>query len=246
MLLLSESILLNLMPGLIEKLNSDIADIRFFSIKIFTDILGQLMYDDNIYRSKDELKQVQNQPGSSSIINSSKIIDSLIIDQLFPLIKNFMKDNHPMPLFGLKLLQVILERNPTFGVYLKRYQGLLNAVVDPYMVNHAQLNKHVISVMKILVESKSLSHEELSQFKVIEKTHLILKNTLAKDQDWCIDLLLDIIHSLLSEFNEVMKTNEEGVRWATDSLFSNFDICVQLLSNAFEVTIMEKASQCLI
>lgn len=69
---------------------------------------------------------------------------------------------------------------------------------------------------------------------------------LANKQEWCIELLLDINHSILSRFNEVVKTRENEISRLIDDIFSNFDICVQMLSLQFEISIVEKASQCLI
>lgn len=100
--------------------------------------------------------------------------------------------------------------------------------------------------MKIMVENQALTIEELSQYKIIEKTHLILKNMLNNEQSSCLESLLDIIHSFLAEFNDVIKQNEEEIKWAVDCLFNNFDFCVQLLNLNYEVNIVEKASQCLI
>jgi len=72
---------------------------------------------------------------------------------------------------------------------------------------------------------------------------------LANKQEWCIELLLDINHELLTLFNDVVKTKEKEIGKLIDDIFSNFDICVQLLSlefDKFEINIVEKASQCLI
>lgn len=59
-------------------------------------------------------------------------------------------------------------------------------------------------------------------------------------------MLLDINHDMLSRFNDVVKTKEKEIGKLIDDIFSNFDICVQLLSLEFEISIVEKASQCLI
>jgi len=70
---------------------------------------------------------------------------------------------------------------------------------------------------------------------------------LANKQEWCIELLLDINHDLLSRFNEVVKTREKEIGKLIDEILDkNFDYCIRLLSLQFEITIAEKASQCLI
>lgn len=94
------------------------------------------------------------------------------------------------------------------------------------MVNHTRLNRHTISILKCVIESKELSFAELTQFKIIEKTHAIIKNMLANKQDWCTETLLDIIHEVLTQFNEVVKTNESEISKLIDEVFNNFDTCV--------------------
>ena len=44
----------------------------------------------------------------------------------------------------------------------------------------------------------------------------------------------------------MVKTRESEISRLIDDIFANFDICVQMLSLQFEITIVEKASQCLI
>jgi hypothetical protein len=65
---------------------------------------------------------------------------------------------------------------------------------------------------------------------------------LANKQDWCTEILLDIIQLILSQFNEVVRTREVEISKLIDEIFNNFDICVQLLSLSYEVSIVEKAS----
>lgn len=81
-----------------------------------------------------------------------------------------------------------------------------------------------------MINVKELSFNEYFQYKIIEKTSLIIKHMVANKQDWSIETLLDIIHDILSQFNEVVKTRELEISKLIDEIFNNFDICVQLLS----------------
>jgi hypothetical protein len=71
-------------------------------------------------------------------------------------------------------------------------------IADNYQVNHPRLNRHTMNIMKSIIESKELQFNELAQYKIIEKSHVIIKNMLANKQDWCTEILLDIIQLLLS------------------------------------------------
>lgn len=119
-------------------------------------------------------------------------------------------------------------------------------VCEFYVVNHPSLNKNTIKIVKALIEAKELTFQELKDFRIIDKTYQLIKTMLANKQEWCIELLLDINHEMLSRFNDVVKTKEKEIKKLIDDIFSNFDICVQLLSLEFEINIVDKASQCLI
>jgi len=47
--------------------------------------------------------------------------------------------------------------------------------------------------------------------------------------DWCLESVLDIIHEVLSQLNEVVKTRENEIIRLIEEVFNNFDLCVQLL-----------------
>lgn len=124
----------------------------------------------------------------------------------------------------------------------KPLKSLIQVICEFYVVNHPSLNKNTIKIMKALIEAKELSFNELRDYRLIDKTYQLIKTMLANKQEWCIELLLDINHDMLTRFNDVVKTREKEIGKLIDDIFSNFDICVQLLSLEFEISIVEKAS----
>eukprot|EP00349_Pseudokeronopsis_sp_Brazil_P010977 CAMPEP_0202978170 /NCGR_PEP_ID=MMETSP1396-20130829/84681_1 /ASSEMBLY_ACC=CAM_ASM_000872 /TAXON_ID= /ORGANISM="Pseudokeronopsis sp., Strain Brazil" /LENGTH=141 /DNA_ID=CAMNT_0049717049 /DNA_START=3693 /DNA_END=4118 /DNA_ORIENTATION=- len=62
-------------------------------------------------------------------------------------------------------------------------------------------------------------------------------------QDWCIEILLDILHELLDQFVDSVKRQDEQVIKYINEIFIIFDQCVQLLSPEYDLAIAEKASQ---
>ena len=149
-----------------------------------------------------------------------------------------------------KALEREIVKKQCAGVDAKTFDRarseVLQLITDFYQINHASLNKHTIIIVKALIEAKEISFAEMRDYRIIDKTYQLIKTMLANKHEWCIELLLDINHHLLSRFNEVVKTREKEIARHIDDIFSNFDICVQLLSDHFEVAIIEKASQCLI
>jgi serine/threonine-protein kinase ULK4 len=118
LLSMSDPILSFMLPVLLSKIKSDSADIRFLSLKIFTDIIIQYLHDESIYDLKGGSDLQVNADGNSVKV-SSKQINDLILKNLFPSFSIILADNDPVPLFGLKLLSAIIERNPGFVPLLK-------------------------------------------------------------------------------------------------------------------------------
>jgi hypothetical protein len=69
--------------------------------------------DDSIYDTKAIDAKYQGEGGN--IVLTTKYINELLLNELFPLYKLILQDSDPLPLFGLKLLSAILEKNPEFS-----------------------------------------------------------------------------------------------------------------------------------
>lgn len=66
-------------------------------------------------------------------------------------------------------------------------------------------------------------------------------------QEWSLELMLDILHGLLTYFNDLVKgQQEEQIVYLIDQIFNNFESCVQLLNLQYDISLVEKSSQCLI
>jgi hypothetical protein len=109
---MNEPILTFMLPVLLSKIKSDSADIRFLSLKIFTDIIIQYVHDDNIYDLKGGESIISAEGNNIKV--TTKQINDLVLKNLFPSFTIILSDNDPVPLFGLKLLSAIIERNPLF------------------------------------------------------------------------------------------------------------------------------------
>jgi len=56
-----------------------------------------------------------------------------------------------------------------------------------------------------MVEAKMLSLKEFGEFALDQKTTQITKVMIVNKQDWCIEILLDILHELLDQFVDSVK-----------------------------------------
>lgn len=132
----------------------------------------------------------------------------MILKQLFPKYGVILSDSDPVPLFGLKLLSVIIEKSPAFITILKNV-NLISVVTGYFQVGHKRLNRYTIKIMKHLVESKLISVDDLHSLEIPKKANEIILNMLGNNQDWCFEIILDIIYSLLKEAASVLQTKKE-------------------------------------
>ena len=108
--IMAQPILTLLCPVLIDKLtNSKSENIRFMSFKIYTDIMTQYIGEESIYNPQN-LK-----------FGCTEIIEQAISEFILPKMIYVLKEcQDPIPMFGLKLLNAIVDRNPGHMIKLKR------------------------------------------------------------------------------------------------------------------------------
>ncbi len=71
----------------------------------------------------------------------------MILKKLFSQYGIILTDKDPMPLFGLKLLSIIVERNSGFVDILKKLK-LISILVDYFTVGHAKFNGFTVKIIK--------------------------------------------------------------------------------------------------
>lgn len=230
-----EPILQNLLPKLLNVLGHKSTNFRFLSLKIFADMATQYLSDSSIY----------DVSGGNSF---SKGLNKLILKKLFPKYMTILEDQDPVPLFGLKLLSIIVERNSAFVSVLADF-NLISVVCGYFEEGHQRLNRYTIKIIKNIVESDTLSTKNINDLSIAEKANQIIVNMLKNKQDWCFELLLDILYYLLKDTADKIQTQKvdsDECNKLIDSLYKNFIPCIKLLSLDFEGIIVDRASQCLL
>lgn len=87
LLQMNEPILNYMLKVLLAKIKSESADIRFLSLKIFTDIIIQYLNDDSIYDILGNIPDQQVSEYGNNIKTTTKFINDLLLKDLFPLLK---------------------------------------------------------------------------------------------------------------------------------------------------------------
>lgn len=102
-----------------------------------------------------------------------------------------------MPLFGLKLLSVIVERNPAFVAVLLKLQ-LVGVLLDYFSVGHPRFNTFTVKIVKQIVSSRDVPLQDLCSMQIIEKINGVMAtNVMGNNQEWCSDHLLEIMNEIL-------------------------------------------------
>mmetsp|Transcript_1878 Transcript_1878/g.1327 ORF Transcript_1878/g.1327 Transcript_1878/m.1327 type:complete len:169 (+) Transcript_1878:444-950(+) len=148
-----------------------------------------------------------------------------------------------MPLFGLKLLSVIVERNQGFVAIIKKL-NLVPILLDYFSVGQEKFNSFTVKIVKQVVASREVELEELLQCGIIEKANAIMASVTQNNQEWCTDVLLEIMNEILHQAAELKKKapNNNLPQDVYNSLLVNFKGFIKLLV-ASDVSIVEKASQ---
>ncbi len=65
-----------------------------------------------------------------------------------------------MPLYGLKLLSVIVERNQAFVTILKKLR-LIQKLLEYFTVGHQRFNESTVKIVKAIVATREVDLDEL-------------------------------------------------------------------------------------
>ena len=160
----SKDILESLLPVIVKKIESDSNDVRFQSLKAFTDFITQYLCDEKIYNSEENNE-------------STQCINELILKKLFPHYGLILSDADPMPLFGLKLLSVVVERNSAFVVILNKLK-LIEILFQYFEVNHAKFNSFTVKIIRAIIHSREIELVDLMQMNIIDKMNGIFENVM--------------------------------------------------------------------
>lgn len=102
-----------------------------------------------------------------------------------------------MPLFGLKLLAVIVDRNQAFITILVKL-NLITILLDYFSIDHKKFNLHTVKIVKSIVSSKEVDLQELVDMKLVDKMNGILSRQIRENNaEWCTDNLLEMMTELL-------------------------------------------------
>jgi len=127
---------------------------------------------------------------------SSTAINELILKKLLQHYGIILTDKDPMPLFGLKLLSVIVERNSGFVAILKKLK-LIEILLEYFAAGHSKFNAYTVKIVRCIVAQKDVELEQLESASLVQRINEIMESVMSNHQEWCTDHLLEIMNELL-------------------------------------------------
>jgi hypothetical protein len=173
---------------------------------------------------------------------SSQAINELILKKLLQHYGIILTDKDPVPLFGLKLLSVIVERNQGFVAILKKL-NLVQILLEYFQAGHSKFNAYTVKIVKQIVAQKDIELEQLEEANLVKKVNEIMQSVMSNHQEWCTDSLLDIMNDILHKAANLQQEKPDSPvpQSCYEKLLINFNNFIKLLGAQNQV-IVEKAS----
>ena len=81
--------------------------------------------------------------------------------------------------------------------------------------------------MKTLIDSKEFGIQELQNLNILQNTHALVSSMTSNFQEWSLEIMMDILHELLTHFNDLVKSqHEDSIVFHIDQIFNNFESCI--------------------
>ena len=209
-----------LLPAIANQIDSQIPEVRFDALKAFSDYVTQFMCEEKIYQPLEDTA-------------STQLLNELLLRKFLASYGTILTAQEPLPLLGLKLLSVIVERNAAFVLILKKL-GLIQILFEYFQVGHAKFNAATLKIIRAIVASREIELEELLRMNIIEKINAIMNEFVSSNPEWCSDHLLVIMHEILHLAAELKKkkANSTVPQQVFDDLLVNFSAFCKLLSES--------------
>jgi hypothetical protein len=134
------------------------------------------------------------------------LLNELILKKFLANYGLIVTDQEPMPLYGLKLLSVILERNAAFVIILKKL-NLTSVLLEYFQSGHAKFNAFTVKIVRAMVASREIQIEELLQHDIVTKLNKIMADVVSNNAEWASDHLLIIMNEILHLAAELKKND---------------------------------------
>eukprot|EP00668_Euglena_longa_P012359 GGOE01014804.1.p1 GENE.GGOE01014804.1~~GGOE01014804.1.p1 ORF type:complete len:1299 (-),score=455.54 GGOE01014804.1:132-4028(-) len=224
--------LLRALVGLLESSNGDT---RFLCLKMFIDILMQFVSDADFY-----------QAGSAE--EPSRMLDDLIAVHVVPKFAKLLTDEDPIPLYGLKLMNVLTTENPALVVELYRSQ-LMPLMFSFFELENHNNNVHNVKLVLKFVECSAIPKKLVYEYGITAKLSSVLAYAYEKNVESFFEPCLDIAHRLLHATAQAAKESSTGEEYRMHhkqnaALSRYLNLFVLLSNHSSDVGVAELGAHC--
>jgi len=101
-----------IMPVLLSKFWSESNDVKFMSLKIFTDIMNQFLQDPSIFDLEclNGASTTQDRKTAQTML-----LNDMIVTKLMPSWVDLLEEPEPVPNIALKLISPLIDKSPVYA-----------------------------------------------------------------------------------------------------------------------------------
>eukprot|EP01105_Mastigella_eilhardi_P011316 TRINITY_DN2616_c0_g1_i3.p2 TRINITY_DN2616_c0_g1~~TRINITY_DN2616_c0_g1_i3.p2 ORF type:complete len:498 (-),score=151.21 TRINITY_DN2616_c0_g1_i3:76-1569(-) len=192
----NETVLKYLVPALLQLVNSPMADVRLFGLRVFISMFETFMTNPSIYTLQ--------LPGNTS----TQLLNKVISHNILASGARLLQDDEPVPTFFLTALNVILRRNIAFIEDLWR----LSLVPEPLWVHALAGNFHAARAVLIIVEAADTTKPQLYKADIVGLVCEMLKRSYDRGWQYLFEPALDIALCLVkSDENHMWSKENKGL-----------------------------------
>ncbi|GFH14092.1 predicted protein [Haematococcus lacustris] len=205
-----QAMLDTLLPALcaVVRTMSESGDMRFFCLRMVSEATQQCLMDPGLYGTP-ATSTAERQVGLAT-----DAIDNLMTSHVLPMVPQLLRDEDPMPLYGLKLLGGLLEVNPGY-VRAVEALGLAPQFFDFLSLEHSNNNVHNIRLCRQIMAAGAMPIQDLVSMQVADKVAAVLEYATQNSVEPFLEPVLELCHAIVQrDAREVEAGRSDGALMA--------------------------------
>lgn len=87
--------------------------------------------------------------------------------------------------------------------------SLIELICSFFQLQHSRLNTNTLKIMQVLLNSRLIGFKEMIELGVLQNTEKLTSSMIKNRQESSLELMLEILHEILSHLNSVVRTDED-------------------------------------
>jgi len=243
-----EDILHLLVPMLCANMtDSHSGDIRFLCAKLLCDMV--LFYISEMYTAR-ELSNDDTFAGPGQLVENKELLRSKIAEELLPKIPALLRDEDPVPLYALKMLNAVLDFYPVLTAKVAEL-GMVESFCSYLSLDHPNNNVHNLRLCRTMAVARCVPVQLLLGLDVVHKAGTVLCYACENAVEAFIEPSLELCMSLISRILKDSDDNGSGDKLPLDGgrhlqgLYSSCAHVFRTLSRHSDRNVSEMSMECI-